>query len=169
MYDILSIVILVRKCSMSLHAAYYHETTFKTLQWQRYRSHFSCIAETSSIVGLFGPKQSKFIFQLNLCQQKLNSYQVLHKQLSLLSVVVLRYKLFFFTYKFKEKLIILQSIGIIIQFSSTESCRFRISCPKISPQNQHNIYFVTCRQDWLGMAKPINVFKSTISPSAKLI
>ena len=28
-----------------------------------------------------------------------------------------------------------------------------ISCPKISPQNQLNIYFVTSRQDWLGMAK----------------
>ena len=28
-----------------------------------------------------------------------------------------------------------------------------ISCPKISPQNQLYIYFVTSRQYWLGIAK----------------
>ena len=35
------------------------------------------------------------------------------------------------------------------------------SSPKISPKNQLDIYFVTSRQDWLGIAKPKNVFRST--------
>ena len=32
-----------------------------------------------------------------------------------------------------------------------------------------NSYFVTSRQYWLGIAKPKNVFRSTINPSTKLI
>ena len=40
--------------------------------------------------------------------------------------------------------------------------------PKIPPQNQLNIYFVTSKQDWLGIAKPKNVFRSAINPSTKL-
>ena len=35
---------------------------------------------------------------------------------------------------------------------------------KYHPQNQLNIYFVTSMQDWLGIAKPKNVFRSTINP-----
>ena len=30
-------------------------------------------------------------------------------------------------------------------------------------------YFVTSRQDWLGIAKPKNIFRSTYNPSTKLI
>ena len=41
------------------------------------------------------------------------------------------------------------------------------------PQNitpkQLNIYFGTPRQDWLGIAKPKNVFRSTINLPTKLI
>ena len=38
-------------------------------------------------------------------------------------------------------------------------------CPEMSPQNQFNIYFVTSKQDWLGIAKPKNVFRAIIIPS----
>jgi len=39
----------------------------------------------------------------------------------------------------------------------------------ISPKNQVKIYFVTSKQDWLGIAKPQNVFRWFINPSMKLI
>ena len=45
----------------------------------------------------------------------------------------------------------------------------KISCPKISPQNQFYIYFVTCRQYWLGMVKIKNTFRLTINLSTKMI
>ena len=57
---------------------------------------------------------------------------------------------------------------IIIQYSRT-IYRFGISCPQNITQNQLNIYCVTSRQDWLGIVKPKNVFRSTINPSTKLI
>ena len=60
-------------------------------------------------------------------------------------------------------------IHTVQQYCIQGSWRFGISCPKISPQNQIKIYFVISRQDWLGIAKPNNVFRSTINPSTKLI
>ena len=47
--------------------------------------------------------------------------------------------------------------------------RFGICCLKMSHQNQFNIYFVTSRQEWLGIAKPKNVYRLTINSSIKLI
>jgi len=38
-----------------------------------------------------------------------------------------------------------------------------VSCPKIPPKNQPNIYFLTAWQHWLGIAKPKNAFRSTLS------
>ena len=64
---------------------------------------------------------------------------------------------------------------IIIQYGSTvctvyrDQLRFGISSPKISPKNQLDIYYMTSNQDWLGKAKPKNVFRSTKNPSMKLI
>jgi len=39
--------------------------------------------------------------------------------------------------------------------------------PKLSPQNQLDIYFLTVWEYWLGMAKPKNVFRSILNPSIK--
>ena len=49
------------------------------------------------------------------------------------------------------------------------SYRFGISCPKISQQNQLDIYFVTPRQYCSCIAKLKNVFRSTVHPTTKLI
>ena len=48
------------------------------------------------------------------------------------------------------------------------SWRLRISCPKLSPCNQLNIYFVTSRQYRLGITKLKNVFRSFITRSKNL-
>ena len=37
------------------------------------------------------------------------------------------------------------------------------------PKNQCDIYFVTSKQDCLGIVKLKNVFRSTINPSTKMI
>ena len=68
--------------------------------------------------------------------------------------------------------IVFCKLQLIIQCSSTvykdhEGLGFLV--PKYLPQNQLNIYFVTSTQDWLGIAKPKNVFRSIINPSAKLM
>ena len=34
--------------------------------------------------------------------------------------------------------------------------------PKLLPQNQLDIYFLTVWEHWLGIAKPKNVFRSTL-------
>ena len=47
--------------------------------------------------------------------------------------------------------------------------RFGLSCPKILPTNQPNIFFVTAWQHWLGIAKPKNVFRSTLNLCIKLL
>ena len=39
--------------------------------------------------------------------------------------------------------------------------------PKLSPQNQLDIYFLTLWEYWLGLAKPKNVFRSILNPSIK--
>ena len=39
----------------------------------------------------------------------------------------------------------------------------------ITPKHQLSIYFVTSRQNWLGIAKLKNVFRSIIDPSTNLI
>ena len=39
---------------------------------------------------------------------------------------------------------------------------------KLSPQNQLDIYFLTVKKYWLGIAKPKNVFRSTLNPSIKI-
>ena len=41
--------------------------------------------------------------------------------------------------------------------------RFGVSCPKIPPRNLPNIYFLTAWKHWLGIAKPKNVFGSTLN------
>ena len=61
-----------------------------------------------------------------------------------------------------------QSLIPIIQYSSTVY-RYRAGLGFLAPKYQLNIYFVTSKQNWLGTAKPKNVFISTINPSAKLI
>jgi len=47
--------------------------------------------------------------------------------------------------------------------------RFGASCPKIPPRNLPNIYFLIAWQHWLGIAKPINVFRSTLNLCIKLL
>jgi len=47
--------------------------------------------------------------------------------------------------------------------------RFWVSCLKILPTNQPNINFVTTWQHWLGIAKPKNVFRSTLNLFIKLL
>ena len=42
---------------------------------------------------------------------------------------------------------------------------FGFSFPKIPPRNLPNIYFLTAWQHWLGIAKPKNVFRSTLNLS----
>ena len=42
-------------------------------------------------------------------------------------------------------------------------------CPKLSPQNQLDICFLTVWEYWLGLAKPKNVFRSTLSHCIKLL
>ena len=44
-----------------------------------------------------------------------------------------------------------------------------ISCPKLSPQNQLKIYFVTSKQHTLGIDKLKNVFRSFLTRSKKLL
>jgi len=39
--------------------------------------------------------------------------------------------------------------------------------PKLSSQNQLDIYFLRVWEYWLGIAKPKNVFRSTLNPSTK--
>ena len=39
--------------------------------------------------------------------------------------------------------------------------------PKLSSQNQLDIYFLTVWEYWLGIAKPKNVLKSILNPSTK--
>jgi len=62
---------------------------------------------------------------------------------------------------------------LIMQYSSTVYRDYGgyigISCPKLSPQNQLNIYFVTFRQYRLGIAKLKNVFRSFLTYSKKLL
>ena len=72
----------------------------------------------------------------------------------------------------KGKLTILKSKEIIIQYSSTvyrDHKGLGFLAPKYHPKNQLNIYFMTSRQDWLGIAKLKSAFRSTINPSMKLI
>jgi len=38
-----------------------------------------------------------------------------------------------------------------------------VSCPKMPPTNQPNIYFVTAWQHWLGITKPKNIFRLTLT------
>ena len=44
-----------------------------------------------------------------------------------------------------------------------------VSCPKIPPKNPPNVYLVTSLQHWLGIAKPKNVFRSTLNLCIKLL
>ena len=63
----------------------------------------------------------------------------------------------------------MQHSVLIIQYDS--NCIFgimEIFCPKISPKNQPHISFKTVWQDWLGIAKPKNIFRLTLNPSNKL-
>ena len=62
-------------------------------------------------------------------------------------------------------------VTFIIQYSSTiysdhEGSGFLVQ--KYHPKKPANIYFETSKQDWLGKAKPKDVFRSTINPSTKL-
>jgi len=41
--------------------------------------------------------------------------------------------------------------------------------PKLSPQNQLDIYFLTVWEYWLGIAKLKNVFRSILNPSIKIV
>jgi len=60
---------------------------------------------------------------------------------------------------FKDKALIMKYRTVLY----LGSWRLGISYPKISPQNQLNIYFMTSRQYFLGIAKLKNVFRSTIN------
>ena len=60
---------------------------------------------------------------------------------------------------FKDKALIIKYRTVLC----LGSWRLGISYPKISPQNQLNIYFMTSRQYFLGIAKLKNVFRSTIN------
>ena len=44
-----------------------------------------------------------------------------------------------------------------------------VNSPKISPQNQLDIYFLRVWENWLGLAKPKNVFRSILNPSTKYL
>ena len=56
----------------------------------------------------------------------------------------------------------------IIQYSSTVYRDYE-GLGFLAPKYQLNICFVTSRQDWLGITKPKNVFRSTINPFTQLI
>ena len=58
---------------------------------------------------------------------------------------------------------------IVRQYYIKGSLRFGVSCLKIPPTNQPNIYFVTAWQHWLDIAKPKNVFRSTVNLFIKLL
>ena len=63
-------------------------------------------------------------------------------------------------------------IVVIIQYSTTvyrDYGSYGFLFPKISPQNQLDIYFVTSRQYSLGIAKLKNVFRSFLTHSKNLL
>jgi len=65
-------------------------------------------------------------------------------------------------------LVILQSIGIkgkVVLYIGI--IKVRDFGPKLSPQNQLEIYFLTVWEYWLGIAKPKNVFRLILNPSDK--
>ena len=73
--------------------------------------------------------------------------------------------------KFATRMLLTKCLFSIIQYGSTvykdhEGLGF--IAQKHHP-NQLDIYFVTSRKDWLGIAKPKNVFRSAKKPSTKLI
>jgi len=55
-----------------------------------------------------------------------------------------------------------------MQYSST-AYRDHEGLGFLASKKQLYIYFATSRQDWLGIAKLKNVFRSTINPSMKLM
>ena len=58
------------------------------------------------------------------------------------------------------------------QYSSTahrDHIGYGLLAPKYRPKTSFTFIFVTSRQDWLGIAKPKNVFRLNMMPSMKLI
>jgi len=60
---------------------------------------------------------------------------------------------------------------LIIEYSSTvyrDHKGLGFLAPKLHPKNQINVYFVTSRQDWLGIAKPQKCLQINHKPFHKV-